>query len=89
LPATTEPVLLGAAMLGAVASGAFASLDVAMTAMSRLGALTRATGPDMSRFHAAKRRVYEQMRRLDRDSRAAMQALELPLATGPEGARCC
>jgi D-ribulokinase len=88
-PATSEPVLLGAAMLGAVASGAFASLDRAMTAMSRLGALTRATGAEMSRFHHAKRAVYEQMRRLDRDSRAAMQALELPLATGREGAPCC
>jgi D-ribulokinase len=88
-PATTEPVLLGAAMLGAVASGAFASLDGAMAAMSRLGALTRATGPEMSRFHRAKRAVYEQMRRLDREGRAAMQALELPLATGREGAPCC
>ncbi len=88
-PATTEPVLLGAAMLGAVASGAFASLDVAMIAMSRLGALTRATGPEMSRFHRAKRQVYAQMRRLDRESRAAMQALELPLPSGREGAPCC
>jgi D-ribulokinase len=87
-PATTEPVLLGAAMLGAVASGAFASLDVAMTAMSRLGALTRATGPEMSRFHRAKREVYAQMRRLDRESRATMQALE-PLPSGREGAPCC
>ena len=43
LPATPEPVLLGAAMLGAVAGGAFASLRDAMQAMSRLGPVTRAT----------------------------------------------
>jgi D-ribulokinase len=90
-PATTEPVLLGAAMLGAVASGAFTSLNAAMKGMSRLGALTRATGPEMSRFHAAKRVIYQQMRRLDRESRAAMQALDpLPaVAARPEGAQCC
>ncbi len=88
-PATIEPVLLGAAMLGAVASGAFESLDVAMKAMSRLGGLTRPTGPEMSRFHNAKRAVYEQMRRLDRESRAAMQALDLPWVTGPKSAQCC
>ncbi|HUK00243.1 MAG TPA: FGGY-family carbohydrate kinase [Stellaceae bacterium] len=87
-PATTEPVLLGAAMLGAVAGGAFASLNAAMKGMSRLGALTRATGPETSRFHAAKRVVYEQMRRLDRESRAAMRALP-PVATGRDGAPCC
>ena len=36
-PGSDEPVLLGSAILGAVASGAFASLDQAMAAMSRLG----------------------------------------------------
>jgi len=62
LPATPEPVLLGAAMLGAVAGGAFVSLPDAMQAMSRLGPVTRATAPAMTRFHSAKRQVYALMR---------------------------
>jgi D-ribulokinase len=74
LPATAEPVLLGAAMLGAVAAGAFSSLHKAMEAMSRLGSLTPLPTPDMTRFHAAKRDVYALMRQLDRESRVGMQA---------------
>jgi D-ribulokinase len=76
LPATAEPVLLGAAMLGAVAGGAFSSLHAAMKAMSRLGRLTHPSTPEMADFHAAKRRVYALMRQFDRDSRRAMQPLD-------------
>lgn len=72
LPATAEPVLLGAAMLGAVAGKTFASLRAAMTAMSGLGPLTRATGLELTRFHAAKRQVYALLRQLDKESRVAM-----------------
>jgi D-ribulokinase len=72
LPATTEPVLLGAAMLGAVAAGAFPSLRAAMTAMSRLGPSTPAATFEVARFHAAKREVHAMMRKLDKESRAAM-----------------
>jgi D-ribulokinase len=78
LPATTEPVLLGAAMLGAVAAGAFPSLRDAMTAMSGLGPSTRASAPEIARFHSAKRQVYALMRRLDRESRVTMHSLEAP-----------
>ena len=76
LPSTTEPVLLGAAMLGAVAAGAFPSLREAMKAMSRLGPLTRVTGPELTRFHDAKRQVYSLMRKFDKESRARMDALD-------------
>jgi D-ribulokinase len=72
LPATEEPVLLGSAMLGAVAAGAFPSLRVAMAAMSRLGPSTLAATPELVRFHAAKRRVHSMMRKLDKASRAVM-----------------
>jgi D-ribulokinase len=75
LPSCAEPVLIGAAMLGAVAGGAFPSLRDAMTAMSRLGPLSQAT-PDMTRFHGAKRQVHGLMRRLDAESRVAMQTLD-------------
>jgi D-ribulokinase len=90
LPATPEPVLLGAAMLGAVAGGAFVSLRDAMQAMSRLGPVTRATAPAMTRFHSAKRRVYALMRQFEKESRNAMQAhgARLPAAT-EETAQCC
>ena len=90
LPATPEPVLLGAAMLGAVAGGAFASLRDAMQAMSRLGPVTRATAPAMTRFHSAKRRVYALMRQFEKESRTAMQAHGgcLPAAT-EDTAQCC
>ncbi len=75
LPATEEPVVLGAAMLGAVAAGAFPSLGAAMTAMSRLGPSTPAAPPALTRFHGAKREVHRKMQALDRESRAAMGAL--------------
>lgn len=75
LPATEEPVVLGAAMLGAVAAGAFPSLGAAMTAMSRLGPSTPAALPALTRFHGAKREVHRKMQALDRESRAAMGAL--------------
>jgi D-ribulokinase len=76
LPSSAEPVLLGAAMLGAVAGQAFASLREAMTAMSALGPSTQQTAPDLTRFHCAKRRVHTLMRRLDKESRTVMQTLD-------------
>jgi D-ribulokinase len=72
LPASEEPVVLGAAMLGAVAAGAFSSLRAAMTAMSRLGPSTPRATPELTRFHAAKRQIHDRMRTLDRESRAIM-----------------
>jgi len=75
LPATPEPVLLGAAMLGAVAGKAFGSLDQAMPAMSRVAQVTRPSGAAIAEFHAAKRRIYTALRQLDRESRASMRGL--------------
>ena len=91
LPSTTEPVLLGAAMLGAVAAGTFPSLLEAMKAMSRLGPLTRPSTANMADFHSAKRRVYALMRKLDQESRRAMQAFDAcrRAAAKVEEARCC
>jgi D-ribulokinase len=91
LPASPEPVLLGAAMLGAVAAGAHATLGDAMTRMTRLGAVTTPTAPRMARFHAAKRRVYGLMHTLDREGRATMRALDdgAPSSAEAELAACC
>src|SRR5205823_4566912 len=51
LPETQEPVLLGAAMLGAVAGGAYPSVGEAMAAMSAIGRLSEPTAPGMADFH--------------------------------------
>ena len=74
LPATTEPVLLGSAMLGAVAAGVYPDLPAAMAAMSGRGACSRPTPPDIAAFHAAKRRIYARMQTLDRQIREDMAA---------------
>jgi D-ribulokinase len=72
LPATPEPVLLGAAMLGAVAAGAFPSLGDAMQAMSRDALVTRPAGGRIGGFHAAKREIFEAMQALERQARSRM-----------------
>lgn len=72
LPQTKESVLLGAAMLGAVAGGACASIGETMAKMSALGGKSAPTAPDMAAFHARKRNVYKLLRDVDRSSRAAM-----------------
>lgn len=75
LPQTKEPVLLGAAMLGAVAGGAYASIGETMAKMSALGRKSEPTAPDMAAFHARKREVYKLLRDVDRGSRAAMRVI--------------
>ena len=82
LPATAEPVLLGAAMLGAVAGGVFPTLHSAIKSMSRLGPLTRPSTVEMADFHAAKRRVHALLREVDSQSRLVMADSQ-----NPRGAR--
>ncbi|MGJ5044375.1 MULTISPECIES: FGGY-family carbohydrate kinase [unclassified Bradyrhizobium] len=75
LPGTQEPVLLGAAMLGAVASGAFRSIGDTMASMSSLGRLSDPTDPNIAAFHRRKRRIHGMLRTLDRDSRSVMHGV--------------
>jgi FGGY-family pentulose kinase len=56
-----EAVLLGAAMLGAVASGHHASLLAAMGAMNEAAAVIEPSGGEVARFHQAKHRVFQKM----------------------------
>ncbi len=74
LPETGEPVLLGAAMLGAVASRRYGSVTEAMAAMSRDGEACRPNAA-AAEFHKAKRRIYLAVQTLERESRAAMAGL--------------
>ena len=73
LPETQEPVLLGAAMLGAVAGRAYRSIADAMARMSAIGRLSDPTAPGMADFHRSKRGVYRLMRQLEREGRVAMR----------------
>jgi D-ribulokinase len=72
VPETQEPVLLGAAMLGAVAARSCGSIGEAMASMSAIGRLTEPTTPRMADFHRTKRRVHGLMRKLDREGRDTM-----------------
>ncbi len=65
-PATEEPVLLGAAILGTVAGGAFASIEDAMASMSSVDDVF---GPsaDMDSFHARRFELHAQLQTFARD----------------------
>jgi D-ribulokinase len=73
--ATPEPVLLGGAMLGAVAAGRY-SMRSAMTAMSRLGETHRPAGGEIAAFHARKRVAFEMLQDTERRLREAMHSHE-------------
>jgi FGGY-family pentulose kinase len=61
LPAEPEAVLLGAAILGAVASGDQAGVTAGMGAMTRAGRVIEPAGGEVARFHEAKHRVFLRM----------------------------
>ncbi len=61
LPREPEAVLLGSAVLGAVAAGAFGSVLEAMGAMNAAGATISPAGGPVSRYHDAKHAVFHRM----------------------------
>jgi ribulose kinase len=69
LPEEPEAVLLGAAMLGAVAGGLHADVATAMAAMSRPGRVVR-PDPAARRLHEARHRIHRRMREDQRAYRA-------------------
>src|SRR6476660_6830117 len=77
VPETQEPVLLGAAMLGAVAGKCCGSISEAMASMSSIGGLREPPDPGLTDFHRTKREVHALMRKLDRESRDAMHRIGL------------
>jgi len=77
VPDTQEPVLLGAAMLGAVAGNGCRSIGEAMGSMSAIGCLSEKTAPGIADFHRTKRGIHGLMRKLDRESRDVMHRIGL------------
>jgi FGGY-family pentulose kinase len=61
LPAEPEAVLLGSAMLGAVAASDHATIVLAMGAMSRAGKVVEPTGGEVAAFHDKKHGVFHRM----------------------------
>ena len=56
-----EAVLLGAAILGAVAAGTYGSLLQAMSAMSRAGQTITPSVGEIARYHNAKHAIFQRM----------------------------
>lgn len=75
LPAQDEPVLLGAAMLGATACGELSDLRAAAAALAGVGH-TIEPRAEYSDFHAAKYRVYKQLYDEQMGHRAMMASFD-------------
>ena len=76
-PETAEPVLLGSAMIGAVAAGR-RSITSSMASMSALGERVEPAGGAVAAFHERKRRAFDILSRAERESRAAMEKQRWP-----------
>lgn len=62
-----EPVLLGAATLGAVAAGIYADIPQAMAALSRAGSTCLPASAEITEIHAKRFRAFERLQELARD----------------------
>ncbi len=78
LPRESEAVLLGSAMLGAVASGDVPSLTAAMDAMTQAGAVITPSRGRVSAYHDAKHRIFHRMYE-DQLAYRAFMAVDLPI----------
>ena len=78
-PETSEPVLLGAAMLGAVAAGR-RTVKGAMAAMSRLTKVHEPAGGRIAALHAKKRRAFEILQDAEHRARAVMRGRDEAVA---------
>ena len=76
-PQTSEPVLLGSAMIGAVAAGK-ETLRAAMGSMSALGPRAEPASGAIAAFHARKRRAQAILERAESEVRKTMQASPWP-----------
>jgi D-ribulokinase len=76
-PETPEPVLLGSAMIGAVAART-QTLVSAMASMSAIALRVAPAGGAVAAFHARKRRAHEILRRAEREIRQTAQKARWP-----------
>lgn len=74
----SEPVLLGAAMLGSVAAGHHASLQDCMDAMSHIGKRFDPVGGSIAAQHDLRYAAYRALQMADRELRAALADLSRP-----------
>ena len=72
-PLTSEPVLLGAAMLGAVAAGRH-TMQSAMSGMSSLAEQSLPRQGEIADFHFRKRRAFEAIQQTEQSVRGLMNA---------------
>ena len=73
---TDEPVLLGAAMLAAVAFGQYGTLPEAMKAMSNLSQVFSPAGGKIETLHDRRYKAFEILQTADREVRSAMTVEE-------------
>jgi len=71
-----EPVLLGAAMLGAVAAGRFSDVPAAMAAMSQIGRRYAPAGGRSAGLHDARYRAFKRLQSVTREIRDAERDTE-------------
>src|SRR5208282_3541222 len=76
-PETPEPVLLGSAMIGAVAAGAHI-IASAMSSMSAIALTAAPAGGAVAAFHARKRQAYEILRQAEREIRGTTRGARWP-----------
>lgn len=76
VPDQPEPVLLGAAMLGAAAAGDFNNLSAAMAAMSGKGSTVMPRGGAVAAYHNQKYQVFQRMQADHAAYRAIMNTQE-------------
>lgn len=70
-PKAAEPVLLGSALLGALASGAFGDAREAMARLSSAEQIHLPAGGEIAPIHAARYDAFKRLQALARDLRAA------------------
>jgi FGGY-family pentulose kinase len=66
---TSEPVLLGASMLAAVAAARYPDLTAAMTAMSTISTVFRPAGGAIEKQHDIRYRAFRMLQNVERDIR--------------------
>jgi len=75
IPETGEPVLLGAAILGALAAGAYPDAGAAIDRMSRLSAEQRPAGGKTAEIHVVKYGLFLALQDQDRQARERLAAV--------------